>query len=156
MPSLLFDACGGGAKIDVTTTVDGHSYAGELAFRQAHPYGYLMLRAAPTRRRSWFFAVLAILAMTAQLAAALAPLAEGREGPATVHVESSGAPSHHQHNDATCAACQARAIHGMAPRASARTIESTPRATVSTQTACFITSADLNPSVHPRAPPFLI
>jgi hypothetical protein len=110
----------------------------------------------PTRRRSWFFAVLALLATTAQLAVALAPLAEGREGRATVHMESRGTPRHYQHNDATCAACQARSIHGTTPRALAPLVETVAHAIVTSQTIDHVASADLNPSAHPRAPPSVI
>jgi hypothetical protein len=115
-----------------------------------------MHHTSPTRRRSWFFAVLALLATTAQLAVALAPLAEGREGRATVHVESGGTPRHYQHNDATCAACQARSIHGTAPRLATPVIETEPHATVTATTVGHVASADLNPSAHPRAPPAVI
>jgi hypothetical protein len=96
------------------------------------------------------------LATTAQLAVALAPLAEGREGRATVHVESGGTPRHYQHNDATCAACQARSIHGTAPRAVAPLIEAVAHASVASQAIEHVASADLNPSAHPRAPPAVI
>ena len=110
----------------------------------------------PTRRRSWLFAVLALLATTAQLAVALAPLAEGREGRATVHVESSGSPRHYQHNDATCAACQARSIHSTTPRAVTPLVETVAHAIVRSQTIDHVASADLNASAHPRAPPAVI
>jgi hypothetical protein len=96
------------------------------------------------------------LATTAQLAVALAPLAEGRDGRATVHIESHGAPRHYQHNDATCAACQARSIHGTAPRLPAPVVESQPHVTVADQAINHVASADLNPSAHPRAPPEVI
>jgi len=110
----------------------------------------------PTRRRSWFFAVIALLATTAQIAVALAPLAESREGRATVHVESGGTPRHYQHNDATCAACQARSIHSPATRAELPLIETEPHAIVAAANVEHVASADLNPSAHPRAPPVVI
>ena len=109
-----------------------------------------------TRRRSWFFALFALLATTAQLAFALAPLVEGRDGPATVHIESHGTPRHYQHNDATCAACQARSIHGTAPRLPAPLVQTEPHVTVADQAVNHVAAADLNASAHPRAPPVVI
>src|SRR5262245_36547700 len=94
------------------------------------------------RRRSWLFAVIALLATTAQLAVALSPLVEGREGRATVHVESGGARGHVSHDDATCAACQARSIHGTAPRPSTPVIETEQHSTVALATVERIASAD--------------
>jgi hypothetical protein len=108
------------------------------------------------RRRSWLFAVIALLATTAQLAVALSPLVEGREGRATVHIESGGARGHVSHDDATCAACQARSIHGTAPRPSAPLIESERHSTVALATIERIDSADVRTPTNPRAPPSVI
>ncbi len=71
------------------------------------------------RKRSWLFTLLAFLAVVAQSVVAFAPLAEGRDSRMASHVESSGTPTgHFLHNDATCAACQARSIHGTTSHAS--------------------------------------
>jgi hypothetical protein len=86
------------------------------------------------QRRSWLFAVIAFLATTAQLAVALAPLAEGREGRATVHIESRSTPRHYQHSDANCAACQARSIHGTTSRAPTPAVVNHPHQVVATAT----------------------
>lgn len=81
-----------------------------------------------TPTRGWFFTVIAMLALTAQIAVALAPLGENRERSMSAHVESGGATGHFTHDDATCAACQARSIAGAthaaapAPVARARAI----------------------------------
>ena len=71
---------------------------------------------SPIRRSGWLYSVLSILVMTAQLVVAFAPLAESRDRRMESHVESGGAQTHRAHDDATCAACQARSIHGTAPR----------------------------------------
>lgn len=110
----------------------------------------------PTRRRSWLFAVIALVATTAQLAVALSPLIEGREGRATVHIESGGTRTHVQHDDATCAACQARSIHGTAPRPSTPLIENEPHLTVAAATVGRVDSADVRSPTNPRAPPSVI
>jgi hypothetical protein len=105
------------------------------------------------RRRSWLFVVIAFLATTAQLAVALSPLIEGREGRATSHVESGGARGHVSHDDATCAACQARSIHGTAPRPATPLIETEHHSTVALATVERIDSADVRTTANPRAPP---
>ena len=105
------------------------------------------------KRRSWLFAVIAFLATTAQLAVALSPLVEGREGRTASHVESGGARGHVSHDDATCAACQARSIHGTVPRPSAPLIETEQHSTVALATVERIDSADVRTPTNPRAPP---
>ena len=102
------------------------------------------------------FAVIAFLATAAQLAVALAPLAEGREGRATVHIESRSTPRHYQHSDATCAACQARSIHGTTSRASAPPVVNQPHQVVATATVSRVESADVRSPANPRAPPSVI
>jgi hypothetical protein len=109
-----------------------------------------------TRRRSWLFVVIAFLATTAQLAVAFSPLVEGREGRAFSHVESGGARGHVSHDDATCAACQARSIHGTAPRPSTPLIETEQHSTVALATVERIDSADVRTPTNPRAPPSVI
>ncbi|HEY4306712.1 MAG TPA: hypothetical protein VGM82_19740 [Gemmatimonadaceae bacterium] len=103
-----------------------------------------------------FFAFFALLAMFAQSVVAVAPLAEGRTARMSSHVESHGSASHFTHNEANCAACQARSLHAAAPGAKRAPIAeqhatgSRPRATV------IVLSADLSPQANPRAPPTLI
>ncbi|MGH7619413.1 MAG: hypothetical protein ACREPM_19520 [Gemmatimonadaceae bacterium] len=117
-----------------------------------------MRAARPTapRCRSWLFAVIAMLATTAQLVVALSPLLEGREDRLTAHVEAYGAHGHVSHDDATCAACQARSIHGTAPRAAAPVVASEPHLTVAATNVERIDSADVRTSTNPRAPPSVI
>jgi len=108
------------------------------------------------RRRSWLFAFFAIIATAAQLTVALSPLIEAREGRGTVHVESGGNKSHIAHDDATCAACQARSIHGTAPRMSAPLVESEAHAIVAAAAVDRIDSAEFRSPTNPRAPPSVI
>src|SRR5947209_3636176 len=70
---------------------------------------------APPPVRRWLFSILALVATVAQLTVALSPLVE-RERSMASHVESGSAAGHYAHNDATCPSCQARSIHGTAPR----------------------------------------
>lgn len=111
---------------------------------------------ARTRHRPWLFTLIALLATTAQLAVALSPLIEAREPRGTVHVEAGGTRSHVSHDDATCAACQARSIHGTAPRPSAPLVESEPHLAVAAATVARIDSADVRSTSNPRAPPSVI
>jgi len=110
----------------------------------------------PTRHRSWLFAVIALLATTAQLAVALSPLLEGREGRATVHVESGGVQKHFLHDDATCAACQARSIHGTTPRVPPPLLVAEPHRMVAVSAVDRVDSADVHFPTNPRAPPSVI
>ena len=108
------------------------------------------------KRRSWLFAVIALLATTAQLAVSLSPLLEGREGRATVHVESGGVQKHFLHDDATCAACQARSIHGTTPRVAPPLLAAEPHRMVAVSAVDRVESADVHLPTNPRAPPSVI
>lgn len=56
----------------------------------------------------------AILALVAQLALAIAGLSEGRAGVGyAAHIDPGGTSTHYAHNEAVCAACQARSLHGV-------------------------------------------
>src|SRR5581483_9747045 len=104
-------------------------------------------------RRGWWFSVLALLAMAAQLAVAVAPLAEGRENRFASHIESGGSKSHVAHNDATCAACQARSIHGTTSRLPAPGVETALHQTVPVAAVTRLATADVRTPTNPRAPP---
>ena len=103
-----------------------------------------------------FFAVFAFLATLAQIVVALAPLAEGRDGRMASHVEANGSATHFTHNDANCAACQARSIQGTAAAASP------PLLLTHLAPPTRISDADVVPSFDrflqdsPRAPPSVI
>lgn len=106
--------------------------------------------------RRWLFTVCAAVAIVAQIVTALAPLTEGLEGRMASHVESRGAPVHFLHNEATCAACQARSIQGTTSRPALALAAHafTPRAPIAGAERAV--SFDLNPQHNPRAPPRVI
>jgi len=112
--------------------------------------------AAPRPRRRLIFTVFAFLAMAAQLAVALSPLAEGRERNWGSHVEAAGARQHFSHSEATCAACQARSIHGTATRPSAPVAVVRHAALAPTQPSVEGFSSDHYTQDNPRAPPTVI
>jgi hypothetical protein len=111
----------------------------------------------PVRKRSRFFAIFATLALLAQTGVALAPLTEpGPSRIAAVHVEHSGSTGHYLHNEATCAACQARSIQSTLPHASPVSLT---RDHVATAVVPSVERpAGTAPRIHapPRAPPAVI
>ena len=116
------------------------------------------VRSTPLRRqRHWLLTVLAFVAVVAQTVVAFAPLAEGRDGRMAAHVESSGTPTgHYLHNDATCAACQARSIHGTTSHASVAIAATQLAPSVVVDLIDRAVSSELHPQQNPRAPPQVI
>jgi hypothetical protein len=111
---------------------------------------------SPTRRSGWLYSVLSILVMTAQLVVAFAPLAESRDRRMDSHIESGGAQTHRAHNDAACAACQARSIHGSAPRVAVPALaDASPSVTIIATADRAVAPESQSPS-NPRAPPSVI
>jgi hypothetical protein len=106
--------------------------------------------------RHWFSAVFAVLAIAAQLVVAVAPLAEGRDGRMASHVEAGGAASHYTHSEASCAACQARSIHGTTSRPAAPVIRAAIVATAVADFTHRVVSGDFHLQANPRAPPSVI
>lgn len=117
-----------------------------------------MLRASqtPQRQRHWLLTVLAFVAITAQLVVAFAPLTEGREPRLASHIEAPGNPTHVNHNDATCAACQARSIHGTTARRAIQIDRVAIAPVVGTGHLVWVASADRYLQDNPRAPPSVI
>jgi len=77
------------------------------------------LRQSGSALARWAFTLAAIVAVVGQVAMAFVPLAEGAEGRSMApHVERGGTSAHYAHNEANCAACQARTLHGLAARPS--------------------------------------
>jgi hypothetical protein len=114
------------------------------------------LRPITTRPRGWLFGVITLLAMAAQLVVAMAPLAEGRDGRMASHVESTGTKGHYTHNDATCAACQARSIHGTTSRQTVELLTDVLVPTRLVRAAERVVETTLRPKDNPRAPPVVI
>jgi hypothetical protein len=107
-------------------------------------------------KRHWLFTVFAAIAIVAQIVVALAPLTEGRYARMGSHVESTGSHTHVLHDDATCAACQARSIQGTAARTAVPVAfaASTPNDIV--RSADPDGSSDGHLQQNPRAPPRVI
>lgn len=105
--------------------------------------------------RLYLFA--AVLAAVAQLALVLAPLAEGRAGVGMgSHVEANGQASHHVHEEATCVACQARSLHGVARGRPVAPAPTAARGTAPLLREQLVASAELVDHALPRAPPCVI
>ena len=67
------------------------------------------------QRRPFFGRAAAILAFLAQLAIVVAGIGEGRAGIGYAsHIDPGGTSTHYSHNEAQCASCQARSMHGVA------------------------------------------
>jgi hypothetical protein len=95
--------------------------------------------------------------LAAQFVVAIAPLAEGRQGRSmSAHVESGTTKGHYAHDDATCASCQARSIHGTTAKADVGILPVAPAAFVVATVVDRIDSAALFPQTNPRAPPSVI
>ena len=95
-----------------------------------------------------------MLAMVAQLGVALAPLAEGRQGRSmSSHVEAPGAHGHYTHDEATCAACQARSIQGTTSRPAVPLLADVHVPTQLTRSTDRVAARGLDLHAHPRAPP---
>ena len=110
----------------------------------------------PTRRSGWLYTVLSILVMTAQLVVAVAPLAESRDRRMDSHVEAGGHQTHRAHNEAACAACQARSIQGSTPRTPVPLIAGVAPAMIVVDAADRAVTPDTHSPSNPRAPPSVI
>jgi len=65
--------------------------------------------------RPMFLRAAALLALVAQLAVGVGALGEARAGLGYAsHIDPSGTSTHYAHDEAVCAACQARSLHGVA------------------------------------------
>lgn len=98
----------------------------------------------------------AILAFLAQLSLLIAGLGEGRAGVGyAAHVDPGGTSAHYAHNEAVCAACQARSLHGVVRQPHAPTVKPRPCETaVATRPESYHGSEVANQNLS-RAPPFV-
>jgi hypothetical protein len=108
------------------------------------------------KRRHPLTLVIAFLALIAQVTVALSPLAEGRRPGMASHVESTGVRLHFAHHEATCAACQARSIHGTPRAADVGLPPSSEVGTIVATTRVRVVTAERFSQDNPRAPPGLI
>jgi len=68
----------------------------------------------PASVQAIFLRAAALLALVAQLAVGVAALGEARAGLGYAsHIDPSGTSTHYAHDEAVCAACQARSLHGV-------------------------------------------
>src|SRR2546421_39046 len=108
------------------------------------------------RRRKWLLTIVAYLAMAVQLLVALAPLGEERAGRSfAAHAESQGTNGHYAHDDASCAACQARSIHGATSRPPVPLIEDALTSALVVAVVDRVVTPDRHLPANPRAPPLV-
>ena len=133
--------------------VEAGSGLGGLSVHSNRMLAHPRPRSRTASRHGWLFVVIALWAMASQMVLAAVPLLEGRDGRLASHVESGGAKGHFSHNDATCAACQARSIHGTAPRAEPPSREAGLLASTVVAAVARVVSVERQPKDNPRAPP---
>jgi hypothetical protein len=115
-----------------------------------------MSTALRPKRRHPLTLIVAFLALIAQVTVALSPLAEGRRPGMASHVESGGVKLHYAHDEATCASCQARSIHGTPRAVDVGLRPTTGVATLVATARVRVVVADRFSQDNPRAPPRLI
>lgn len=107
----------------------------------------------PTLGR-WLLRLGAIAAVVAQLALNATPLAEAFRGQdAAAHVEPAGTATHYAHNEATCANCQARSLHGLAADSPASLLPTDAGGAVMATVPGERLAAELFSPNNPRGPP---
>src|SRR5262252_9019127 len=94
------------------------------------------------KRRHPLTLIVAFLALIAQATVAFSPLAEGRRPGMASHVERGGVKLHYAHDEATCASCQARSIHGTPRPADVGLPPSTEVSTTVAQAQVRVVAAD--------------
>lgn len=101
-----------------------------------------------------FVRAAALLAFLAQLALLFAAIGEGRRGIGYgEHVDQGGTSSHYVHDEALCAACQARTLHGVARTATQETPTPRPTSDVVATTPDSFLGRELDSTNLSRAPP---
>ena len=97
-----------------------------------------------------------MLAFVAQLALVLAGVSEGRAGLGyAAHVDAGGTATHYSHDEAVCAACQARSLHGVVKSAPPPIITPRPRETATVTRLESYRDSSVNSQNLSRAPPFV-
>ena len=99
----------------------------------------------------------AILALVAQLALLVAGIGEGRSGVGYAsHIDPAGTAKHYVHNEAVCAACQARSLHGAVGPAHPPTIAAVPRQTAPVNRLQSFLGSTVDRDNLSRAPPTIL
>ncbi len=105
----------------------------------------------------WLWSTAAVLATVAQLVVAAAPLVEARNGrSADAHMEAGGVTAHYAHNEAACAACQARSIMGTTARRAFAMPVPLRAQVAATHLVGHAVRANVYSRWNPRAPPSVI
>ena len=99
----------------------------------------------------------AILALVAQLALLVAGIGEGRGGVGYAsHIDPAGTSAHYAHNEAVCAACQARSLHGAVRLPHPPAIATVPRQTAPVDRLQSFLGSTVDRDNLSRAPPTAI
>lgn len=106
-------------------------------------------------RLSALYRLMAALAVVAQCVLVLSAIGEGRAGVGqAAHVESSGnSTTHYVHDEATCAACQARTLLAVPLRADGPDAPPAPAVMSRAGAPSFVPAAPALPGNPTRAPP---
>src|SRR4051812_35168410 len=106
--------------------------------------------------RPIFLRAAALLALVAQLALGVAAFGEGRAGLGYAsHIDPGGTSTHYAHDEAVCAACQARSLHGVARTPPAPVVPPRPREAAAVTWLLSYLDSSINPQNLSRAPPFV-
>lgn len=98
-----------------------------------------------------------MLALVAQLALAIAGFGEGRAGVGyAAHFDPGGTSTHYVHDEAVCAACQARSLHGLAKLPQAPMVASVPRQAAPSDRLESYLGSILDQQHLSRAPPSFV
>src|SRR5690242_21940393 len=110
----------------------------------------------PATLRPIFLRAAALLALVAQLAVGVAALGEARAGLGFAsHIDPGGTSTHYAHDEAVCAACQVRSLHGVARVPHPPVVPVQPRETLAVLWRESFPDSGIDPHNLSRAPPVL-
>ncbi|HZI43520.1 MAG TPA: hypothetical protein VFD67_17510 [Gemmatimonadaceae bacterium] len=97
-----------------------------------------------------------MLALLAQLTVMVAGVGEGRAGLGFAsHIDPGGTSTHYAHDEAVCAACQVRSLHGVARVPHPPVVPVQPRETLAVLWRESFPDSGIDPHNLSRAPPVL-
>jgi hypothetical protein len=97
-----------------------------------------------------------MLAFLAQLTLVVAGVGEGRAGLGyAAHIDPGGTSTHYAHDEAVCAACQARSLHGVVRLPHPPTVAAGPRETAPVTRLESYRGSNVDSQNCSRAPPFV-
>ena len=107
-------------------------------------------------QRIFFGRAAAILAFWAQLMLVVAAIGEGQAGLGfAAHIDPAGTSTHYAHDEAACAACQARSLHGVARPLHPPVVPARPRETAADIWLESYRESSFDAQNLSRAPPFV-